>query len=166
VEGELTGYLGLGSNQGDRLANLRAARAALERHGIEVTGSSSAYETEPQGEVTDQPDFLNACLRVRTGLGPEELLEACKAVERDVGRKAGGVRHGPRVIDVDVLLLGEIELESDRLALPHPELTKRRFVIEPLLELDPDLRLPGSGPLRERLPAVADQRVERYTGSP
>jgi 2-amino-4-hydroxy-6-hydroxymethyldihydropteridine diphosphokinase len=166
VEGELTGYLGLGSNQGDRLANLRAARAALERHGIEVTGSSSAYETEPQGEVTDQPDFLNACLRVRTDLGPEELLDVCKAVEGEVGRRPGGARHGPRVIDVDVLLLDETEIESDRLTLPHPELRNRRFVIEPLLELDPELRLPGGELLRDRLSAVADQRVARYTGSP
>jgi 2-amino-4-hydroxy-6-hydroxymethyldihydropteridine diphosphokinase len=161
VEGELTGYLGLGSNEGDRLANLRSARRALERRGIEVTGSSSAYETEPQGEVTEQADFLNACLRVRTALGPEELLDACKDVERELGREPGGVRHGPRPIDVDVLLLGEIELESDRLTLPHPELRNRRFVIEPLLELDPDLRLPDGTALRDRLAAVADQRVER-----
>ena len=166
MEGELTGYLGLGSNQGDRLANLRAARAALERRGIGVTGSSSAYQTEPQGEVTDQPDFLNACLRIRTALGPEELLDACKEVERELGREAGGVRHGPRPIDVDLLLLGEIELVSERLTLPHPELGSRRFVIEPLLELDPDLRLPDGTPLRDRLGAVSDQRVERYTPEP
>jgi 2-amino-4-hydroxy-6-hydroxymethyldihydropteridine diphosphokinase len=164
VEGALTGYLGLGSNQGDRLANLRAARAALERHGIEVMGSSSAYETEPQGEVTDQPDFLNACLRIRTALDPEQLLDVCKAVERELGRGPAGPRHGPRPIDIDVLLLGGVEVESDRLTLPHPELRNRRFVIEPLLELDPELRLPDGTPLRERLAAVADQRVERYTG--
>jgi 2-amino-4-hydroxy-6-hydroxymethyldihydropteridine diphosphokinase len=166
VEGELTGYLGLGSNQGDRLANLRAAREALESHGIEVTGSSSAYETEPQGEVTDQPDFLNACLRVRTGLGPEQLLDVCKQVERELGREPGGARHGPRPIDVDVLLLGELEHRSERLVIPHPELRSRRFVIEPLLELDPHLRLPDGAPLRDRLAAVADQRVDRYTGTP
>jgi 2-amino-4-hydroxy-6-hydroxymethyldihydropteridine diphosphokinase len=164
VEGALTGYLGLGSNQGDRLANLRAARAALERHGIEVMGSSSAYETEPQGEVTDQPDFLNACLRIRTALDPEQLLDVCKAVERELGRGPAGPRHGPRPIDIDVLLLGGVEVESDRLTLPHPELRNRRFVIEPLLELDPELRLPDGTPLRERLAAVTDQRVERYTG--
>jgi 2-amino-4-hydroxy-6-hydroxymethyldihydropteridine diphosphokinase len=164
VEGALTGYLGLGSNQGDRLANLRAARAALERHGIEVMGSSSAYETEPQGEVTDQPDFLNACLRIRTALDPEQLLDVCKAVERELGRGPAGPRHGPRPIDIDVLLLGGMEVESDRLTLPHPELRNRRFVIEPLLELDPELRLPDGTPLRERLAAVTDQRVERYTG--
>jgi 2-amino-4-hydroxy-6-hydroxymethyldihydropteridine diphosphokinase len=162
VEGELTGYLGLGSNEGDRLANLRAARAALERRGVEVTGSSSVYETAPQGQVTEQPDFLNACLRVRTTLGPEELLGVCKEVEQELGREPSGPRHGPRPIDVDLLLLGEVELSSDSLTLPHPELRNRRFVIEPLLELDPDLRLPGGELLRDRLPGVSEQRVERY----
>ncbi|HEX2233287.1 MAG TPA: 2-amino-4-hydroxy-6-hydroxymethyldihydropteridine diphosphokinase [Thermoleophilaceae bacterium] len=165
MAGELTAYLGLGSNEGDRLANLRAARRELGKH-VEVVASSSAYETEPQGEVTDQPDFLNACLQVRTSLGPGELLDVCKAVERELGRAAGDVRHGPRVIDVDVLLLGDVECQSDRLTLPHPELRNRRFVIEPLVELDPDLRLPDGSGLRERLAAVADQRVERYTESP
>jgi 2-amino-4-hydroxy-6-hydroxymethyldihydropteridine diphosphokinase len=153
------GYLGLGSNEGDRLANLRAARAALAGHGIEVTGSSSVYETEPQGEVTDQPDFLNACLRIRTALAPEELLDACKAVERELGRAPGGVRHGPRPIDVDVLLLGERSYSSARLTLPHAEVTGRRFVLEPLLELDRALALPDGRRLAELLPALEDQRV-------
>ena len=89
MERGLIGYLGLGSNVGDRLANLRAARDALGRHGVEVLAASSVYETAPQGEVTDQPDFLNACLQVRTELGPEELLDASKAVERELGRDAG-----------------------------------------------------------------------------
>jgi 2-amino-4-hydroxy-6-hydroxymethyldihydropteridine diphosphokinase len=155
------GYLGLGSNEGDRLANLRAARAALAGQRIEVTDSSSVYETAPQGEVTDQPDFLNACLRIRTALEPEQLLDACKAVERELGRVPGGVRHGPRPIDVDVLLLGERSYSSERLTLPHAEVTSRRFVLEPLLELDRALALPDGTPLAERLPAVADQRVVR-----
>ena len=155
------GYLGLGSNEGDRLANLRAAQAALAAHGIEVTASSSVYETAPQGEVTDQPDFLNACLRIRTDLDPESLLDACKQVERDLGRTPGGVRHGPRPIDVDLLLLGEREHRSDRLTLPHAEVTSRRFVLEPLLELDPGLALPDGTKLAERLAGVADQPVKR-----
>jgi 2-amino-4-hydroxy-6-hydroxymethyldihydropteridine diphosphokinase len=157
----VTGYLGLGSNQGDRLANLRAARAALERPGLAVTASSSVYETEPQGEITDQADFLNACLRIETELEPEELLDACKQVERDLGRVAGGPRHGPRAIDVDVLLLGGREHDSERLRLPHPEVTARRFVLEPLLELDPRLALPDGTPLADGLPALSAQRVER-----
>ena len=159
----MTGYLGLGSNEGDRLANLSAARAALERHGIEVTGASSVYETAPQGEVTDQADFLNACLRIRTELEPEQLFDACKQVERELGREPGGVRHGPRPIDVDLLLLGEGEYRSERLTLPHAEVTSRRFVLEPLLELDPDLQLPDGTRLAERLAEVAKQRVERVT---
>jgi 2-amino-4-hydroxy-6-hydroxymethyldihydropteridine diphosphokinase len=157
----VTGFLGLGSNEGDRLANLRAARDALERRGIEVLASSSVYETAPQGAVTDQPDFLNACLRIRTKLGPERLLEACKAVERELGRAPVGVRHGPRPIDVDVLMLGDVEHRSGRLTLPHAEVTTRRFVLEPLLELDPGLGLPDGTRLAERLAAVMDQPVER-----
>jgi 2-amino-4-hydroxy-6-hydroxymethyldihydropteridine diphosphokinase len=161
VEGSLTGYLGLGSNEGDRLANLRAARDALGARGVEVLAASSVYETAPQGEVTDQADFLNACLRVRTSLGPEELLNAAKAVERDLGREPGGVRHGPRPIDVDVLLLGDLEFRSERLSLPHREVTSRRFVLEPLLELDPELALPDGTRLADSLDAVRDQPVRR-----
>jgi 2-amino-4-hydroxy-6-hydroxymethyldihydropteridine diphosphokinase len=157
----LTGYLGLGSNEGDRLANLSAARAAVEWHGIEVTGASSVYETAPQGEVSDQADFLNACLRIRTELEPEQLLDACKRVERELGREPGGVRHGPRPIDIDVLLLDGRVHSSERLRLPHAEVTSRRFVLEPLLELDPELELPDGTRLADRLDAVADQRVER-----
>jgi 2-amino-4-hydroxy-6-hydroxymethyldihydropteridine diphosphokinase len=156
----LTGYLGLGSNEGDRLANLRDAREALGRHGIEVLASSSVYETAPQGTVTDQPDFLNACLRIGTELGPEGLLEACKAVEHELGRAPGGVRHGPRPIDVDVLLLGQLEHRSERLTLPHGEVTNRRFVLEPLLELDPAAELPDGTRLASKLAEVRDQRVE------
>ena len=163
MEGSLTrvGYLGLGSNEGDRLRNLRAARDALVLYEVAVEAGSSVYETAPQGDVVDQPDFLNAALRIRTALGPEELLDAAKAIERDLGRAPAGVRHGPRPIDVDVLLLGDLEYSSDRLALPHREVTSRRFVLEPLLELDPELALPDGTPLASRLDAVRDQRVRR-----
>jgi 2-amino-4-hydroxy-6-hydroxymethyldihydropteridine diphosphokinase len=126
-----------------------------------VLAASSVYETAPQGEVTDQADFLNTCLRVRTELGPEELLDAAKAVERELGRAPGGIRHGPRPIDVDVLLLGGLELRTERLALPHPEVTSRRFVLEPLLELDPQLALPDGTRLADSLDAVRDQPVRR-----
>ena len=161
MEGSLTGYLGLGSNVGDREANLRAARDALARRGIEVLDSSSLYETAPQGEVTEQPDFLNATVRIRTGLGPEALLDACKQVEAELGRAAHGPRHGPRPIDVDVLLLGDLRQHSERLTLPHREVTTRRFVLEPLLELDPRLELPDGTRLEECLRRVAQQRVSR-----
>jgi 2-amino-4-hydroxy-6-hydroxymethyldihydropteridine diphosphokinase len=157
----LTGYLGLGSNEGDRLANLSRARDALERAGVHVLAASSVYETEPQGEVTDQADFLNACLRVETELDPEELLAASKQVERELGRQPGGQRHGPRPIDVDVLLLGDLEYSSGALTLPHPEVRSRRFVLEPLLELDPALRLPDGTALADELESVQRQRVTR-----
>ncbi|MGZ4169529.1 MAG: 2-amino-4-hydroxy-6-hydroxymethyldihydropteridine diphosphokinase [Solirubrobacteraceae bacterium] len=150
------GYLGLGSNVGDTRANLAAAIAALPQHGVHVLRCSSLYETEPVGLVLDQPDFLNACLRVQTALGPEELLDACKAVEREVGRTAGGPRHGPRIIDVDLLLLDELEYRSDRLTLPHAETGSRRFVLVPLLELDPELTLPSGQRLADTLAGLGE----------
>jgi 2-amino-4-hydroxy-6-hydroxymethyldihydropteridine diphosphokinase len=153
-------YLGLGSNVGDRLGLLRAARPALARHGVEVVAASSVYETAAQGEVLDQPDFLNACLAVETDLSPEGLLDVCKAVERDLGRKRGGRRHAPRPIDVDLLLADALTHRSESLTLPHPEVTGRRFVLEPLLELDPSLRLPDGTALAPLLDRVRDQRVE------
>jgi len=157
----LRGFLGLGSNEGDSGAALRAARDALGGHGVHVTASSSVYVTAPQGEVLDQADFLNACLEVDTELGPEELLAAAKAVEAELGREPGGPRHGPRPIDVDVLLLGDLEHRSDRLVLPHSNIAARRFVLEPLLELDPALKLPDGTPLSPLLETVAGQRVQR-----
>jgi 2-amino-4-hydroxy-6-hydroxymethyldihydropteridine diphosphokinase len=133
------GYLGLGSNLGDRRALLQAAVEELWVHAVVVLASSSVYETEPVGEVRDQPAFLNACLRVETALAPEALLDACQAVERVQGRvlagEAGYVRHGPRPLDVDVLLYGEAPYSSQRLVVPHPALRERRFVLVPLEEL-------------------------------
>ena len=160
------GYLGLGSNVGDRRANLQAAVDALPAHGVEVVGSSSVYETEPVGQVLDQPDFLNACVRVRTALDPEALLDACKAVERELGRATGGVRHGPRPIDVDVLLLGDDTYRSERLSLPHAQVTSRRFVLVPLLELAPQLVVPGAGAAAEALAALRDDAAVRCAGEP
>jgi len=155
------GFLGLGSNEGDRLVALETARAALPALGVEVTRSSSAYETAPQGQVTDQPDYLNACLEVETGLDPESLLDVCKEIELAMGRDEG-VRHGPRPIDLDVLLLGSLEHASGRLSLPHPEVVARRFVLEPLLELDEGLELPDGRALKPLLADVAGQPVVRF----
>jgi 2-amino-4-hydroxy-6-hydroxymethyldihydropteridine diphosphokinase len=160
------GYLGLGSNVGDRRANLQAAAEDLWNHGVIVLASSSVYETEPVGEVLDQPDFLNACLRIETELDPEGLLDACKAVERGLGRAGGGVRHGPRPIDVDVLLLGECRHASERLTLPHPEVTSRRFVLVPLLELDPELEVPGRGRAADALDGLGPGQEVRRAGPP
>ena len=159
---ERTGYLGLGSNIGERDRNLARALELLEEHGVAVEAVSSLYETEPVGEILDQPDFLNAVARVRTSLEPLELLDTCKAVEAELGRAFGGPRHGPRPIDVDVLLLEDVEFEHERLQLPHPEVTSRRFVLEPLLELGPGLALPDGRRLAEFVDALGHgQRVER-----
>lgn len=157
----MTGYLGLGSNLGDRRANLRAALDLLPARGVTVTATSSVYETEPQGELTEQPDFLNMCAHIETELAPLDLVDACKAIERELGRRAGGPRHGPRPIDLDVLLLGALEHSSRRLRVPHPAITTRRFVLEPLLELDPGIELPDGTRLADVAARVRDQRVSR-----
>jgi 2-amino-4-hydroxy-6-hydroxymethyldihydropteridine diphosphokinase len=156
------GYLGLGSNLGERESQLRGAIEDLRERGVEVEAVSSLYETEPVGEILDQPDFLNAAVRIRTSFEPGQLLDVCKVIEADHGRALGGPRHGPRPIDIDLLLLGDIEMRTDRLTLPHPEVTSRRFVLLPLLELDPELRLPDGTELRAALENLGgEQRAER-----
>jgi 2-amino-4-hydroxy-6-hydroxymethyldihydropteridine diphosphokinase len=157
-----SGYLGLGSNVGDSAAHLRAAIGLLGERGVEVEAVSSAYATEPVGEILDQPDFLNAAIRIRTELEPEQLLDVCKAVEAERGRGFGTPRHSPRPLDVDLLLFGDLELQTERLTLPHREVTSRRFVLVPLLELDPDLTLPDGTRLADSLAALpAGQRADR-----
>jgi 2-amino-4-hydroxy-6-hydroxymethyldihydropteridine diphosphokinase len=129
---------------------------------VEVEAVSSVYETEPVGEVLDQPDFLNAAIRIRTELDPESLLETCKAIEVERGRMLAASRHSPRPLDIDLLLLGDLELSTDRLTLPHPEVTSRRFVLAPLIELDPELTLPDGTRLADALTDLGpDQRAER-----
>jgi 2-amino-4-hydroxy-6-hydroxymethyldihydropteridine diphosphokinase len=165
----MIGFLGLGSNVGDRRAHLQAAVEALWGHHVEALRSSSVYETEPVGEVPDQPEFFNACLEVETPLEPLALLRACKRVERALGRElsgAGYVHHGPRPIDVDVLLLGDERHESPDLRVPHPELTARRFVLVPLVELAPDVVVPGSGRAADALAALGDGQLIRRAGPP
>ena len=158
----MIGYLGLGSNVGDRAGHLRAAIAMLGERGVEVEAVSSAYETEPVGELLDQPDFLNAAIRIRTELEPEALLDLCKAIEAERGRDLESPRHSPRPLDVDLLLLGDLELSTGRLTLPHPEVTSRRFVLAPLLELDPELALPDGTRLAEALRALGPgERVDQ-----
>jgi 2-amino-4-hydroxy-6-hydroxymethyldihydropteridine diphosphokinase len=161
-----TGYLGLGSNTGDRRAHLEAAVAELGRAGVRVAASSSTYDTDPVGEVLDQPAFLNACVRIETELEPEALLDVAKAVERELGRAPGGRRHGPRPIDVDLLLLGDVEHRSERLTLPHEQAAVRRFVLVPLLELDPGLALPDGTRLADRLAELPVDEGVRFAGPP
>lgn len=157
----MIGYIGLGSNIGEREAHLRRALNDLAAHEVGVEAVSSIYETEPTGEILDQPDFLNAAVRIRTELEPGALLDACKAVEAERGRSFAAPRHSPRPLDVDLLLLGDLELATPRLTLPHREVTTRRFVLIPLLELDPELTLPDGTGLAAALAALPEgERVE------
>jgi 2-amino-4-hydroxy-6-hydroxymethyldihydropteridine diphosphokinase len=160
------GLLGLGSNVGERRDQLQRAVDALARAGVAVLACSSTYDTDPVGEVTDQPAFLNACVRVRTALEPLALLDAVKRLERELGRGTTGVRHGPRAIDIDVLLLGELELSHARMTLPHEQLLTRRFVLIPALELDFELRTPDGRRLADALPALSLEEGVRWAGPP
>ena len=162
---ERIGYLGLGSNVGDSEGHLRAALLLLPPEGVEILAVSSTYVTEPVGEILDQPDFLNACVRVDTELGPEALLDVCKAVERELGREPAE-RHAPRPIDIDLLLLGDLVHRSPRLTLPHEQAGSRRFVLVPLLELDPELTLPDGRRLADRLAELPVDEGVRLAGPP
>jgi 2-amino-4-hydroxy-6-hydroxymethyldihydropteridine diphosphokinase len=166
------GLLGLGSNVGDRRAQLQAAVDALQGAGVAVLASSSTYDTDPVGEVLDQSAFLNACVRVRTALEPLALLDELKRLEQELGRGADTVRHGPRAIDIDILLLGDLELRHERMTLPHEQLLLRRFVLIPALELDFDLQI-GASPhglgivrLADALAALAPDEGVRWAGPP
>ena len=132
-------YVGLGANLGDREAKIREAAALIGARRL-----SQIVETEPWGLV-EQPPFLNAVAEVDAVLGPEELLAALLDVEQRLGRVRTGPRWGPRTIDLDLLLYGDLELAGPRLTVPHPHLHERLFVLEPLLELAPGLVVPGRG---------------------
>jgi 2-amino-4-hydroxy-6-hydroxymethyldihydropteridine diphosphokinase len=164
-----TAHLGLGSNLGDRRALLQAAVDALALSGVVTFVSSSTYETDPVGDILDQSAFLNACLAVETDLEPDALLDAVKSVERALGRSTDGpdyVRHGPRPIDVDVLLHDGGAHRSETLIIPHPHLLERRFVLIPLLELDFDLTTPDGTRLSDALAALPVSEDVRRAGPP
>lgn len=153
-------YLSLGSNLGDRERNLRDALDLLAGPGLRVVRVSSFYETEPL-EVRDQPWFLNAVAEVETELFPKQLLARIQKVEQQLGRKRTAPK-GPRTIDIDILLYGSAVIDAEELQVPHPRLAERRFVLEPLAELAPDLRHPVSHrTVTEMLRAVAGQQVRR-----
>lgn len=137
-------YLSMGSNEGDRAGNLRAAWNALDRlDGVHVVRVSRVYETEPVG-VVEQPLFLNVAAEIETDLGPLELLKAVKGIERRLGR-VPSERWGPRLIDIDIILCGECQMDSQELTLPHKEFRRRAFVLAPLAEIAPDARDPVTG---------------------
>lgn len=158
-----TAYLGLGSNVGDPPANLARAIELLVEKGLPVQAVSSGYLTQPVGEILDQPDFLNAVIAVGTELGPEDLLDLVKSIEAEMGRETGLPRHSPRIIDIDLLLLGDTEYSSDRLSLPHREVSTRRFVLVPLLEIAPDLTLPDGRPVADLLDELDDDPDQAVT---
>jgi 2-amino-4-hydroxy-6-hydroxymethyldihydropteridine diphosphokinase len=144
-------FVGLGSNLGDREVMLRRALELLAAEpGVEVRHVSSFRETEPVG-FTDQPRFLNAAAEVETELAAPELLARLLDVERHLGRVRSGPRFGPRTIDLDLLLYGDETIDVPGLRVPHPRLHERQFALEPLAELDPELVLPGRGPIQTLL---------------
>lgn len=139
--------LGLGSNRGDRLANLRHARERIRRiEGVRILAASPVYETDPVDVSPAFRDslFLNACLVVDYPGEPIELARRLHAIEDAMGRRRTADRNAPRVIDIDLLYAGDTLLESGELSLPHPRWHARRFVVKPLADIRPDLRLPGS----------------------
>ncbi|MFN3285687.1 MAG: 2-amino-4-hydroxy-6-hydroxymethyldihydropteridine diphosphokinase [bacterium] len=152
-------FLSLGSNVGDRRANLVAALRLLDAEGVRLVRQSSWYETDPVG-YTEQPPFLNLVVEVRTALDPLALLRCAQRVEAALGR-VREVRWGPRTVDVDLVLYGQRVIRTGELVVPHPRLRERAFVLVPLCEVAPDLVLPDGTPVATLLPAVADQRVRR-----
>ena len=155
-----TVYLALGANLGDRRIALQTAVEKLHRADLRIKRLSDIFETEPL-ELRNQPEFYNAVLEADTTLLPLRLLQRILRVEREMGRKRL-VPKGPRTIDIDVLLYGSSVIDTPRLQVPHPRMLDRRFVLEPLAELAPDLRHPVTKrKIHEHLAAVASQRVQR-----
>lgn len=155
-------FLSLGSNLRDRRANLEQALAALEREQVHVVARSSIYETEPQ-DVANQPWFLNMVVECESRFFPHQLLAVTQRVEREMGRvRTGAPPRGPRVIDIDILLFCNAALETPELMIPHPRMFDRRFVLEPLLEIAPELRHPVTKqPVSRYLSAVALQKLTK-----
>lgn len=154
-------YLGLGSNLGNREANLRWALRASWRMG-RVEAVSALYETDPVGSMPEQPPFYNACCRLETGLEPLSLLRFLKSLEHELGRRPGGPAQGPRPLDLDVLLFDERVIESDELTVPHPRLAERPSVLVPLADIAAQMRHPQSGKtVAELLATVGSEGVRR-----
>ncbi len=156
-------YLSLGSNLGDREQNLSRAVEAIGKEQITIVSQSAIYETEPQ-DVTQQPWFLNLALECETRYFPLQLLSILQRIGRDLGRvREAAPRRGPRVIDIDILLFGDVVMETPQLTIPHPRMFERRFVLEPLLEIAPDLRHPRTKePLKKLLGRVGGQKMRRF----
>jgi len=147
-------YVGLGVNLGPREQTLRRAIELLSAEdGVDVVAVSQLRETEPVG-VLDQPRFLNAAAAVETTLGPRELLDVLLRIEQELGRTRDGTRWGPRTVDLDLLVYADELVDEPGLRVPHLHLAERRFALEPLAELDPELEVPGRGRVSELLAAL------------
>ena len=158
-------YVGLGANLGDREAMLRSALEQMRSEpGLHVTAVSTFRDTAPVG-LADQPRFLNAVAAVETDIGARGLLERLLGIERRLGRTREGPRFGPRTIDLDLLLYGDEEIDEPGLRVPHPRLHERLFALEPLGELQPDLVVPGHGPLAALVAGVQSSRCRTSTSS-
>ena len=156
-----TAYLSLGSNVGDRDTHLAHALERLASTDIRVVRVSRIYETEPR-DMPDQSWFLNQVVEIETSLFPKQLLSRLQKIELGLGRIRGGASKGPRTIDIDILLYASAIVSTPGLEIPHPRLPDRRFVLEPLAELAPELRHPGTRQsVREMLAAVRNQKVHR-----
>lgn len=157
-------YIQTGSNEGDRLAHLSRAARNLDKQAGQVIKSSSVYETAAWG-VADQPDFLNQVLAIKTDRPPFELLDTLLRIEADMGRQRR-VKWGQRRIDIDLLFYGSIRIDTDRLKVPHPYLQERKFVLQPLLEIAPELYHPELHARVEELAARCEDglRVRVYEG--
>ena len=150
-------WIGLGGNLGEPHSAISNALAQLDDDsGIDVEAVSSFYRTAPIG-ITGQPDFINAVARIRTADEPQVLLEKLLTIEAHLGRVRTEQQFGPRVIDLDLLLFGGVQMDTARLTLPHPRMHLRRFVLEPLFELEGDLTLPGGRALSHYLAQARDQ---------
>ena len=155
-------YVGLGSNLGDPAGQVRKGIQALaEIEKSRLLHASSLYLTEPVGDI-QQPDFVNAVVQLETALSPLELLAVLKNIENRLGRTRDGTHWGPRVIDLDLLLFGEAQLSLPELILPHPELGARLFVLLPLQEIAPALRVSGLGAISRLINQAPALRVERF----
>lgn len=154
-------YIGLGSNLGDRFANLAAARNAIEQDAGKITALSAIYDTDPWGPVK-QDNYLNQALRIDALGRPRDLLEVLLRIERALGRdRKHEERYGPRVIDLDILLYGDQAVSEPDLVIPHPRLAERAFALVPLAEIAPRLAIGGT-PIRELVSRIDSSGVRRY----